>query len=75
MPITVAGFLALGRQHLESHLMTQKFRRARAAARQNLTPRAFLTNGAEFAPLDQSTKLMAQCWMRWKRKALQERAH
>lgn len=36
----------------ESHLMTQKFERARAADK-NLTPQAFLTNGAEFAPLDE----------------------
>ena len=36
----------------ESHLMTQKFERARAADK-NLTPLAFLTNGAEFAPLDE----------------------
>ena len=35
-----------------SHLMTQKFERARAADK-NLTPQAFLTNGAEFAPLDE----------------------
>lgn len=36
----------------ESHLMTQKFKRAKAADK-NLTPQAFLTNGAEFAPLDE----------------------
>lgn len=36
----------------ESPLMTQKFERARAADK-NLTPQAFLTNGAEFAPLDE----------------------
>ena len=42
----------------ESHLMTQKFERARAADK-NLTPQAFLTNGAEFAPLDEYE-------MRWK---------
>ena len=36
----------------ESHLMTQKFELARAADK-NLTPQAFLTNGAEFAPLDE----------------------
>ena len=36
----------------ESHLMMQKFERARAADK-NLTPQAFLTNGAEFAPLDE----------------------
>ena len=36
----------------ESHLMTQKFERARAADK-HLTPQAFLTNGAEFAPLDE----------------------
>ena len=36
----------------ESHLMTQKFERARAADK-NLTPQAFLTIGAEFAPLDE----------------------
>ena len=36
----------------ESHLMTQKFERAKAADK-NLTPPAFLTNGAEFAPLDE----------------------
>ena len=35
-----------------SHLMTQKFERAKAADK-NLTPQAFLTNGAEFAPLDE----------------------
>ena len=36
----------------ESHLMTQKFERAKAAD-EKLTPQAFLTNGAEFAPLDE----------------------
>ena len=36
----------------ESHLMTQKFERARAADKK-LTPQEFLTNGAEFAPLDE----------------------
>lgn len=36
----------------ESHLMTQKFERAKAADK-HLTPQAFLTNGAEFAPLDE----------------------
>lgn len=36
----------------ESHLMTQKFERARAADKK-LTPQAFLSNGAEFAPLDE----------------------
>lgn len=36
----------------ESHLMTQKFERAKAADK-NLTPQAFLANGAEFAPLDE----------------------
>lgn len=36
----------------ESHLMTQKFERAKAADKK-LTPQAFLTNGAEFAPLDE----------------------
>ena len=36
----------------ESHLMTKKFERARAADKK-LTPQAFLTNGAEFAPLDE----------------------
>lgn len=36
----------------ERHLMTQKFERARAADK-NLTPQTFLTNGAEFAPLDE----------------------
>lgn len=36
----------------ESHLMTQKFERAKAAD-MKLTPQAFLTNGAEFAPLDE----------------------
>ena len=36
----------------ESHLMTKKFERARAADK-NLTPQAFLTNGAEFAPLEE----------------------
>ena len=35
-----------------SHLMTQKFERAKAADK-HLTPQAFLTNGAEFAPLDE----------------------
>lgn len=35
-----------------SHLMTQKFERAKAADKK-LTPQAFLTNGAEFAPLDE----------------------
>lgn len=36
----------------ESHLMRQKFERAKAADKK-LTPQAFLTNGAEFAPLDE----------------------
>ena len=36
----------------ESHLITQKFERAKAADKK-LTPQAFLTNGAEFAPLDE----------------------
>ena len=36
----------------ESHLMTQKFERAKAADKK-LTPQSFLTNGAEFAPLDE----------------------
>ena len=36
----------------ESHLMTQKFERAKAADK-HLTPQAFLTNGAEFAPLEE----------------------
>ena len=36
----------------ESHLMTQKFERARAADKK-LTSQEFLTNGAEFAPLDE----------------------
>ena len=36
----------------ESHLMTQKFERAKAADKK-LTPQAFLTNGAEFAPLEE----------------------
>ena len=36
----------------KSHLMTQKFERAKAADK-HLTPQAFLTNGAEFAPLDE----------------------
>lgn len=36
----------------ESHLMTQKFERARAADKK-LTPQEFLANGAEFAPLDE----------------------
>lgn len=36
----------------ESHFMTQKFERARAADKK-LTPQEFLTNGAEFAPLDE----------------------
>lgn len=36
----------------ESHLMTQKFERAKAADKK-LIPQAFLTNGAEFAPLDE----------------------
>lgn len=36
----------------ESHLMTNKFERAKAADKK-LTPQAFLTNGAEFAPLDE----------------------
>ena len=36
----------------ESHLMTQKFERAKAADKK-LTPQAFLSNGAEFAPLDE----------------------
>ena len=33
----------------ESHLMTQKFERAKAADKK-LTPPEFLSNGAEFAP-------------------------
>ena len=37
----------------ESHLMTQKFERAKAADK-HLTPQAFLTNGAEFAPMDEN---------------------
>lgn len=36
----------------ESHLMTQKFERAKAADKK-LTPQAFLTNGEEFSPLDE----------------------
>ena len=36
----------------ESHIMTHRFELARAADK-NLTPQAFLTNGAEFAPLDE----------------------
>lgn len=36
----------------ESRIMTHRFERARAADK-NLTPQAFLTNGAEFAPLDE----------------------
>lgn len=36
----------------ESHLMTHKFERAKAADKK-LTPQAFLTNGAEFAPLEE----------------------
>lgn len=36
----------------ESHLMMQKFERAKAADKK-LTPQAFLTNGAEFAPLEE----------------------
>lgn len=36
----------------ESHLMTQKFKRAKAADKK-LTPQEFLSNGAEFAPLDE----------------------
>ena len=36
----------------ESRIMTQKFERAKAADKK-LTPQAFLTNGAEFAPLDE----------------------
>ena len=36
----------------ESHIMTKKFERAKAADKK-LTPQAFLTNGAEFAPLDE----------------------
>lgn len=36
----------------ESHLMTHRFELAREADK-NLTPQAFLTNGAEFAPLDE----------------------
>lgn len=36
----------------ESHLMTQKFERAKAADKK-LTPQAFLTNSAEFSPLDE----------------------
>ena len=35
-----------------SRIMTHRFERARAADK-NLTPQAFLTNGAEFAPLDE----------------------
>lgn len=36
----------------ESHLITQKFERAKAADKK-LTPQEFLSNGAEFAPLDE----------------------
>lgn len=36
----------------ESRIMTHRFERARAADK-NLTPQAFLSNGAEFAPLDE----------------------
>ena len=36
----------------ESHFMTQKFERAKAADKK-LTPQTFLTNSAEFAPLDE----------------------
>lgn len=36
----------------ESRIMTHRFELARAADK-NLTPQAFLTNGAEFAPLDE----------------------
>ena len=36
----------------ESHLMTQKVERAKAADKK-LTPQEFLSNGAEFAPLDE----------------------
>ena len=36
----------------ESRIMTNRFELARAADK-NLTPQAFLTNGAEFAPLDE----------------------
>ena len=36
----------------ESHIMTQKFERAKAADKK-LTPPEFLSNGAEFAPLDE----------------------
>lgn len=36
----------------ESHLLAQKFDKAKAADKK-LTPQAFLTNGAEFAPLDE----------------------
>ena len=36
----------------ESRIMTYRFELARAADK-NLTPQAFLTNGAEFAPLDE----------------------
>lgn len=36
----------------ESHLMTQKFERAKAADKK-LTPQEFLTNSAEFSPLDE----------------------
>lgn len=36
----------------ESRIMTHRFERARAADK-NLTPQEFLTNGAEFAPLDE----------------------
>ena len=41
-----------GRVWKESHLMTQKFERAKAADKK-LTPQAFLTNSAEFSPLDE----------------------
>ena len=36
----------------ESRIMTHRFELARAADK-NLTPQSFLTNGAEFAPLDE----------------------
>lgn len=58
----------------ESHLMTQKFERARAADK-NLTPQAFLTNGAEFAPTGRVRNRLRNAGRVGKCQALQERAH
>ena len=54
--------------------MTHRFELARAADK-NLTPQAFLTNGAEFAPLDEYEIDCAMLDALEKCQALQERPH